>query len=307
MNRSGLNKLICTVAALFVTLANAQPPSDRLPIQNLPEPLRDTLKDIPAAGATCNKENLVVRPATRKSNPSIKPVPECATTMTQLSNALTNPNLVLVDTRTKTEFDRFHIDGAVNFSVSEVRTKRFLSDKFVVLIGDGKADQDLYELCSELKSAGFKKTQVLRGGMLSWLLDSREVLGNAPRLAEAAVLSSSDLFRESKKADNLLINLTTAHQLAEMLSATTISGSDSNQEIKAFVQKYKKGKAINNIVLVADERFRKNQFEDLAKSLKPDLVLIYDGSESSYRQFLRLQKTMWDKQEKGPTRLPCGF
>ena len=308
MNKRYLFRMMGVVFASFMATAVAQTLPDKAPppVPDLPLPLQRTLKDIPAAGAACRNENVVAKPAVPVAGLERRVDPACAITLEKLSASLGKPGLVLIDTRPKAEYDRMHIDGALNFTASEIRTKQYLSNKLVILLGDGKADQDLYEICGDLKGAGFRQTQVLRGGMLSWALENRAVDGSAAPYADLASLTPGELFRESRIEGNLMIALPAAGKLADVLPTAFAVPSNNFEEIKAFIQKRKKGKSVHNIVLVADERFNKAQLGELAKAVKPEPLFVYTGSEASYRQFLRVQKAMWDKQAKGPTRPRCG-
>ena len=297
-----MNKYYFSIALFAMTAFPCVPVS----AQNMPAPLRETLKDIPAAGMACRKEDFADKPQGAAAPPLRKSDPGCAITLEQLSSSLGKPDTVMIDTRAKAAFDTSHIDGAVNFSSAELRTKRYLADKRVVLLGDGKRDQDLYELCSELKAAGFKQTRVLRGGMLAWLLDNKPVVGVASNFADLSSLNPGELFQESKMADSVLIGLPSMRHLADVLPMMQSVSADSPAAVKEFIQKRKKARSLQTIIVVADERFDRSEIATLAALAKPEPLLLYADSEGAYRQFLRVQNAMWAKQAKGPTKPRCG-
>jgi rhodanese-related sulfurtransferase len=306
MNKSFFFLILYVAAALFPRMSWAQGIATASPeTQNLPAPLRDTLRNIPAAGGSCRKEDYAAN-STAVVSRKRSADPSCAITLAHLSSSLGKPETVLVDIRQKMAFDKNHIDGAINLGTSEVRTKHYLLNKFVVLVGDGKTDQDLYELCSELKGAGFKQTRVLRGGMLAWVLENKPVTGAVPSLLDFAGLNPSELFQRSKSKDDLVIGLSGGRKLADVVPMERNLSSDSVAALKGILQKRKKTNKFHNVILVADERFDKDQLLELAKATKPQPLLIYADSEAAYRQFLRLQNAMWTKQAKGPTQPRCG-
>jgi rhodanese-related sulfurtransferase len=266
----------------------------------------ETLRNIPAAGGACFKDDFAPKPTDMARAPARKTDPDCAITLEQLSASLQQPDTVLVDVRAKAAFDTMRINGAINMQAAEIRTKRYLSNKTIVLLGDGKAEQDLYALCGELKSAGFKQAKVLRGGVMAWILDNKAVIGSAPNLPDLVSLSPGELFQESKVADNLVIGVSSGRNLADVLPLAGSLPSANVEAVKTFIQKRKKAKGPGNIILVADARFDHSQLAALAQAVKPEPLLVYTGSESEYRQFLRIQNAMWAKQAKGPVRPTCG-
>ena len=140
--------------------------------------VQDALKNIKPSGGSCTQNNA------RKPKPpkvvrvaEVKPDLSCAMAPMDLVHHFKFSNTVLVDTRSATDFVNYHIDGAMNMSTTEVRSKSFLRAKSVVLIGNGKAERELYTDCKRLKSNGFKQVKVLRGGMPAWLASGQSDIG----------------------------------------------------------------------------------------------------------------------------------
>lgn len=274
--------------------------------KGLPPSLQESLKDIPAAGMACLNENYVSTPKATTPRAVKGPDFSCVITLEQLSRSSGQSDIVLIDTRPKAEFDKSHIESAVNFTAAELRTKRYLLNKSLILIGDGKTDHDLFEVCGELKDAGFKQSKVLRGGMLSWMADSRSVVGTASHITDFSRLNAGELYRQSKLADNFIVSLSSMHVLADVLPTAINAPTDDLETLRGLIRSRKKTKRQQNVVLIADERFDMNLLTELIKSARPDPLLFYSGSETAYRQFLRVQNAMWAKHAKGPNRPSCG-
>lgn len=273
---------------------------------NMPHTLQDTLKNIPAAGAACMKDDLIEKDRPAAKAVGRKPDRSCAMTLEQLSPLQGKPDTVLVDVRPKASFDFFHIDGALNMNTADIRTKAFLADKLVVMVGHGKADSELYEVCGELKAAGFKQVRVLKGGILDWVLENRPVIGQTPHLEDLARLTVAELFQEGKSADTILIGWANGRKLSDVLPFAANLTSGDVAGVKSIVQKRRNKSSLQSVILVADERFGQNQLRDLADAVKPVTLRVYAGTEAEYRQFLRVQNAMWAKQAKGPTKPVCG-
>lgn len=308
MNTHFVFGILFVATGMIASIANAQSPSanNTQQTKNLPPSLQESLKDIPAAGMACLNEDYLPKQKPNMPRTAKKLQPGCAITLEQLFASPEQKEAVLVDTRPKTEFDKSHIDGAVNFTAAELRTKRYLMNKPLILIGDGKTDHDLLEVCSELKEAGFKQSKVLRGGLLAWIADNKPVVGVTPRVVELARLNPDELFRQSKLADNFLLGLPSMHTLTDVLPMEVNSPKSDLESLKDLVRKRKRNNAEQNVVLIADERFDMTQLPELIKAAKPAPLLFYAGSDTAYREYLRMQNAMWIKHAKGPNKPSCG-
>jgi len=72
-----------------------------------------------------------------------------------------------VDVRNKTFFEIKNIPGSLNIALNIIKTKSFLKNKNVILLGNGWNEPALIEECMQLKSKGFKSIKVLSGGIIT--------------------------------------------------------------------------------------------------------------------------------------------
>jgi len=112
----------------------------------------DALKNSKPASSTCKhkEDNKKLEPPKYTPVVDVKPDLSCAILPVDLNHQRQSPDTALVDTRTATEFAQFHIDGAMHINTAELRSKAFLREKLIVLIGNGKAEQELYIDCKRL-------------------------------------------------------------------------------------------------------------------------------------------------------------
>lgn len=298
--------IIATLITMTNVSARAAANDTVHPGHNMPHTLQDTLKNIPAAGAACMKDDPIEKNRPAAKAVGRKPDGSCAMTLEQLSPLLGKPDTVLVDVRPKASFDSFHIDGALNMNAADIRTKAYLADKLVVMVGHGKADSELYEVCGALKAAGFKQVRVLKGGILDWMLEKRPLIGQTPHLEELARLTAAELFQEGKNTDNLLIGWANGRKLGDVLPFATNLTDGDLAGVRNLLQKRRNKTSLQSVILVADERFGQSQLQELADAMKPVPLRVYAGTEAEYRQYLRMQNAMWAKQAKGPTKPVCG-
>jgi rhodanese-related sulfurtransferase len=160
----------------------------------------------------------------------------CAITYTQLTERLRSGRLHIVDVRSPSLFNDFHIDGALNIAAGELHAKAYLQQSPLVLTGSGKNDVQLYRLCRRLHDAGFKSVSVLQGGMLIWGAKGGSVLGQPPAVAPSRQLSAQELLLEKEFAHNHFV------LMPEMLSLR-------NQFPPASVQAQIRGKGLPEAVL----------------------------------------------------------
>jgi len=133
------------------------------------------------ASSECLRKDAESQAAAQPLKPDrASPDLSCAITPVELSGLVKRPDTVMADDRPAADFAAFHIDGAMNLTAAELRTKPYLRSKAVVLIGSGKAERERYIDCARLKANGFKHTKVLRGGMIAWLSSGQAILGACP-------------------------------------------------------------------------------------------------------------------------------
>jgi len=109
-----------------------------------------------------------------------------------------NPNLLLIDVRTPENFNKFHIVGAVNWPLSMVGTLASQAKRQGVLVGEGYDDQVIVREVINLQKRGVADVRVLRGGIRSWALSKRAMIGASIGTAKGALVEPSILFASSQ-------------------------------------------------------------------------------------------------------------
>ena len=61
----------------------------------------------------------------------------------------------IIDTRSKEDYQQYWIEASLNFPKQQIKTKVFLKNKSLLLIGKGKFNDHLVMLCEELKKDGY--------------------------------------------------------------------------------------------------------------------------------------------------------
>lgn len=131
-------------------------------------------------------------PKTRRSR--LKSLDLCS--VTEVSQLKTLPSsTLLVDVRSKLDFEAWYIPGSTNLPFFSLKTNFFMKDRRVVLIDNGFDSWQLHLQCSELKSMGFEYVSVLRGGLYTWTRANRG--DTRPGLSAARIVDSAGISARS--------------------------------------------------------------------------------------------------------------
>ncbi len=287
------------IIAIVTSLSWANRPvlAESLPATSV----QDALKNIKQFDGSCSRKD-AIKPKTPAlvQVAEVKPDLSCAIAPKDLAHHLQSPDTVLVDTRSATDFANFHIDGAMNISPSELRSKTFLSKKSVVLMGNGKAEREQYIDCKRLKSNGFKQVKVLHGGMPSWLISGQAILGLAPNTAQLTRLTPSDLWIESQFEANLVLVTSGQKVLQNQLKDSVLLSDENPKTIQKAIEYQRKQSKSGNlaaVVLVSDKGF---DFQTLSQAIKPLPLLVYYETAEAFTQYVVQQNTVWTAQARGP-------
>ena len=272
-----------------------------------PNALPRALKDVQPAGS-CRPDKIepMEKIFARKE---LAPDLSCALSAAELSPGRKPPNTVFIDTRSMSEYDQFRIDGALRMSVSELRSKSYLRGKRIVLIGDGKAERELYVACAELKHRGFKQVRMLRGGMASWLVEQQPVVGRAPAPDRIVRLNAAELWMESRFDRNVVLLADNQFTMLPDLPFSAALGHPSLEIIQAAIQQRRaqlKNAPFASVVLVAERELSAEQLERLQQGLKPVPLLVYADTRQALNRYVATQKAMWAAQARGPKQPNCG-
>ena len=298
-------RALCVVlflAGQYATNAVAQVNSgDRLP---------EALKHVNPAGSSCRRADVVAASASAVVVPVVLPDPSCAITVGDAKALLARPNAVLVDVRPEADYQAFHIQGAMNGSLSGFRSKMYWRNKAVVVVGPGKAERDLYAECRRLKQAGYQDVRVVRGGMAAWLAADQGVTGRAPTTAQLARLSASEFWAESRSPDNLVVLGQAQESWQGDLPTSVVLPHITREAVKALLSArgvQTKLAAPASLLLVLPSAVTDDEIKLLQGTAQPIPVLVYAGTREEFVRQVAIQKAVWAAHARGPKQPPCGL
>lgn len=271
----------------------------------------EALKEIKQAAGMCLREDIV---PTEKGggfrSESLEPDLSCAIAPSELATILGRSDMVLVDVRNREEYATFHIPGVLNMLHSDLRSKYFLRNKTMVLIGNGKAERELYASCADLKAGGFKQVKVLRGGTISWLSSGQLMEGQLPNVMQSARLTASELLIESQFDSNLVLVSQNLEKIQHYLSFSVLIPNESFATVKAVIERRRKElkkSPLAAVVLVTNQNTDGDTMQRLSQALQPIPLLVYTDSVEAYVSRVEQQRAIWLAQARGPKKLGCGL
>lgn len=106
---------------------------------------------------------------------------------------------ILVDVRNSKLFSKARIGGSINLPAYTIKSKNFLKNQSIVLLNEGYEHLRLDELCHRLKTKGFQKVAVLRGGLSAWKEKGYPVVGDKLAIRKLNHISPSDFIMSTNE------------------------------------------------------------------------------------------------------------
>jgi rhodanese-related sulfurtransferase len=292
--------IACIFVFLFSISSHAQVPTGN----QLPE----VLKDIKAAVGTCRRDDIVSDASSMPTKTEAQPDFGCAKSSVEALSLSKQADTVLVDLRQSETYQAFHIENALNLSVTDLLNKRYWYTKTVVLIGDGKAEREMYRTCAHLKQSGYKQVYVLRGGMPQWLGYNQTVAGRPLPVQQLSNLTAAEFWLEIQHAENLILLDKRRDAMQRDLSFSVVLANTTQVDIKAVLARHSKESkaAPTAVVLVTDSSITEEQFREYQQAILPIPLLVYSDTHAKYLNHVTVQKAIWAAQARGPKLPGCG-
>jgi rhodanese-related sulfurtransferase len=271
--------------------------------------LPQALKNLKPATGKCLRDDVGIYSGSAVDG-EVSPDLSCMASVTDALGLVDKSGTVVADLRPPSDFSAFHIDGAINLTVAELHAKPYWREKSVVLVGNGKAEVELYRECGRLKQMGYRRLRVLQGGMPSWLSQRLPISGRAPAAAQLVRLSATELWGESRNGLGLVL-LDPAHAaLQNDLPGSQVLHQLSASELQAAISRSKRRKKsfpFTAVIAVAQPGLTDDQIREFQQAVAPVPLLVYSDTRDAYARAIGSQKAIWKAQARGPKRPGCGL
>lgn len=297
------------LAAAFLLLAGA---ADAMDMSGL-----DVLSGIPQATGACPKQP--VEAQTKAERPQARArtlkLEDCLVDVSELSRH--EGDLVLADVRLPAEFERGHAAGAISVSPEALLSKPYWRAKSVLILGRGKGEPELVNLCFALRAQGYRKVAVADGGVIAWSQQGLAWSGLPLDLREAQDLSPEEFLLEMQDPRQRLYlgpemaRLRQRYPDAELLAAA--GAGPATAAVSAA--RRPGGKPDRTLperdrarfIVAASRDTAQAQLDALLAGKAGRLGFVYTGGESALAAAARQTTRLDSLQRLGPKRLGCGL
>jgi rhodanese-related sulfurtransferase len=269
--------------------------------------LPSILRDMPQSGSMCKNERLPGAAMSSQARPGGVEA-GCALPASGVGGFLQKGGAAVIDTRHEVDFAQFHMANAMRVDAATIRSKEYLRDKPLLLVGDGKSDRGLYAYCGQLRARGFKSVQVLTGGMAAYLATGLPVSGRTtPSAFEAAQIDPAQLWAQSQFSESLVV-LVNSPATAELLPLASRVADAGPQAIGSAVERRRRERkgVLANVTVVIDGPLTESAFRQYSQAVAPTPLLVYSGGVVALKGFLRSQEATWAAMARGPKQPRCG-
>lgn len=272
--------------------------------------LPEALKDISAVTGVCRRDDVLHGTNNTAPVPEVEPDLSCAISVTDLQTILIRQDTLLMDLRPSADYQTYHIKNTLNAKLPALFSKLYWRNKNIVLIGSGKAEREIYNICGQLKLSGYQQVHVLRGGMPLWLTHNQPVIGRAPPAQQLTRLSAAEFWLESQNPDSLVVLDKGQSALQGDLSFSVVlpqATGDAIQHVLEHRRKVLNGAALSSVVLAAAPAITDEQIQKIQQAILPIPLLVYADTRDDFVRQVTVQNAMWLAQARGPKQPGCGL
>lgn len=142
---------------------------------------------------------------------------------------------VLIDNRSKHEFDALHIPGSLNV-IDTTRAISHLKSQKILLINKGSRRSASLQLCHDMMVKGFNQVSILEDGLNGWIASGAPYNGNVTGLRELFLLTEREVtyLLHHDQIQILFIESTSNQQAANTLLHQHAHAFSSNQTSDVF-------------------------------------------------------------------------
>jgi rhodanese-related sulfurtransferase len=206
-------------------------------------------------------------------------------------------DLVLIDVRGRTEFDKFRIPGSVNIPLFALKTKTFLKSKPVVLVNEGHQYKQLMDECALLSHAGFT-VSILDGGLYQWRRKGGSLEGDVFAQRELNEISLQTYFAGRNSENWMVVYVSVSRKTEPHVKDVPWAHIPLADDPKEFISKLKTARKNYSkkefaSILICDENGRTyEEIERQAQAAKIENVLYLKGGFEAYKTFEQQQMSM---------------
>ena len=218
-------------------------------------------------------------------------------------------DLILIDVRNNSEFERFRIPTSINIPLFTLKTKTFLKSRPLVLINEGHTYKQLLQECAALSDSAFT-VSVLDGGLYQWKQKGGPLEGDVFAQRELKRILPQTLFQGKGYENWILIDVSQSgksgikdQDLKGVHIPYAVNPERFISELNAEIAKQKDLRFLSIIIYDEDGK----TYERMEKQIEGAgiiNVLYLKGGFEGYRSFERQQFSIAQEKTDASTRKP---
>jgi len=273
----------------------------------------DVLANIPQATGACPKPPADAQSKTERPQGRTRPLKQedCLADVAELSRL--EGELVLADVRLPAEFERGHAAGAISLSPQALLSKPYWRTKTVLLLGRGKGEPELVDLCFALRAQGYRKVAVVDGGVIAWSQQGLAWSGLPLDLREAQDLTPEEFLLEMQDPRQRLYlgpdmaGLRRRYPEALPLGAADPGAAPGAKRADRRPAATPPDRGGSRFIVASGRDTARAQLDALLAGKTGRLGFVYTGGEVALADAARQTTRLDGLQRLGPKRLGCGL
>ncbi|MCP3870645.1 MAG: rhodanese-like domain-containing protein [Gammaproteobacteria bacterium] len=220
---------------------------------------------------------------------------------------------ILIDPRSGAQEEGSRIPGTLTIPGYQIKTKRFLRNRKLLLVNDGFSYRELEELVERLGKSGLKNVSIIEGGLPAWQRDVGPLTG-AVGGESFQHISAAEFIRE-QVFDHWILVVIGAKETAPVhglpdpvVLAPDIDARTLRKRLNGLLEP-KDGNLLKPLVLVSSaDGSGYERIEMIMKDQAPWNLLFLTGGLAAYAQQQTRMEAMWDRNAHriGDRTASCG-
>jgi len=235
-------------------------------------------------------------------------IKSCEMGYEEVKRRLLSKSIELVDTRPAQTFASYRIDGSLNMSAFEIKSKGYLKDKHLVIVGDSANLLESSVLCRDLKQNGFKKVNFIKGGIGAW---NDKLVGRDAHSIERWMLGkiTPRKFVSLKSKMEWLVLDISNDDLSEKKSGSNyddlkvvplvIDDVNNLNKVRGHTDSFL-NKALYGFLVVSRNGERYSEAENYLNTHNINNVYYLDGGAEAYSKYMSERKVFLARLKRGP-------
>jgi rhodanese-related sulfurtransferase len=256
------------------------------------------------ATETASVSEDLTQPSSNRPRPIADALRErCRKPTPALKRLIQSGHAHIVDLRDPQRYQKSHLPDSINIPEYRVKTKDFLKNRPLVLVGEGFDDSQHFETCIGLLDSGFKDVTVLEGGVTRW----QGLLGTAQAETngwELPIIGPREAFTALRSGHWTVV--TVLHPEREKAIRTLFPEQDVIA-IDNLLKQEKSTLSSANYLIVSEDGSSDPLFA--ARLKKRGIVSSYwlEGGAAAYSRFVQNRMALLAKLRRGPAKpVGCG-